>query len=182
MGSQTHPLRPEPWQAWKRQPVMTYAGLTFMQCPPLFTHQYPQVWFDLRGLRDEQADYFRNSQLATIAQRQWTIDELTPRFRTYGPNMWGLSASDMEGGYVAWGGPPVDPRAVVDDKINGSVTPHAAAGSLAFEPRFVSMIWKTSARRTARRDSSNTASWTRSIPPTAGTTPTYWELISVRPS
>jgi len=33
------------------------------------------------------------------------------------------------------GGPPVDPRAVVDDKINGSVTPHAAAGSLAFEPR-----------------------------------------------
>jgi hypothetical protein len=114
---------------------MHYAGLTYLQCPPLFTHQYPQVWFDLRGLRDNFADYFRNSQLATLAQRQWTIDALTTQFSDYGPNMWGLTASDSEEGYVAWGGPPTAPVRKSDNKIDGSVVPAAPAGSLAFEPR-----------------------------------------------
>ena len=129
MGSGTHPLPPASWQVWKRQPVITYAGLTFIQCAPLFTHQYPQCWFDLRGLRDDHADYFQNSQLATLAQRQWTIDELSKRFKTYGPNMWGLTASDSSHGYTAWGGPPKQ------GDIDGSVVPAAPAGSLAFEPR-----------------------------------------------
>jgi hypothetical protein len=129
MGSRTHPLPASSWNAWKREPVLTYAGLTFIQCPPLFTHQYPQCWFDLRGMRDEHADYFRNSRLATIAQRQWTIDELQKRFPTYGPNIWGLTASDSKNGYRAWGGPPAQ------GPIDGSVVPCAPAGSLAFEPR-----------------------------------------------
>jgi hypothetical protein len=103
--------------------------MTFIQCPPLFTHQFPQCWFDLRGLRDEHADYFRNAQLATLAQRQWTIDELSKRFPTYGPNVWGLTASDYAEGYTAWGGPPAQ------GPIDGTVVPCAAAGSLAFEPR-----------------------------------------------
>lgn len=129
MGSKTHPLKPEAWHAWKRTPYLTYAGLTFIPCPPLFTHQYPQCWYDLRNLRDDYADYFRNSQLATIAQRQWTIDELSKKFPTYGPDMWGLTASDFKNGYTAWGGPPAD------GPIDGSVVPAAPGGSLAFEPR-----------------------------------------------
>ena len=129
MGSTTHPLPAQAWRSWRREPVVAYSGLTFAQCPPLFTQQYPQVWFDLRGLRDDYADYFRNSQLATLAQRQWSIDELAKRFPTYGPNMWGLTASDSEHGYTAWGGPPAQ------GDIDGSVVPAAPAGSLAFEPR-----------------------------------------------
>jgi hypothetical protein len=135
IGSRSHPLSPEAWHAWTREPVISYAGVTFMQCPPLFTHQYPQAWFDLRGLRDDYADYFRNSQLATLAQRQWTVDDLSAQFPDYAPNMWGLTASDNEDGYVAWGGPPIERHRKADDKIDGSVTPAAAAGSLAFEPR-----------------------------------------------
>jgi hypothetical protein len=129
MGSKSHPLSPQTWRSWQRQPLITYAGLTFMKCPPLFTHQYPQCWFDLRGLRDDYAEYYRDSQLATLAQRQWCMDDLSKRFSTYGPNMWGLTASDSEQGYTAWGGPPVQ------GEIDGSVVPCAAAGSLAFEPR-----------------------------------------------
>jgi hypothetical protein len=129
MGSRTHPLDASMWRAWKREPVLTYAGLTYMQCPPLFTHQYPQVWLDLRGLRDDHADYFRDSQLATLAQRQWCIDELSKQFPTYGPTIWGLTASDSADGYKAWGGPPAQ------DDPDGSVVPCAAGGSLAFEPR-----------------------------------------------
>lgn len=129
MGSKTHPLPPEVWQKWRRTPTYTYAGLTYMQCPPLFTHQFPQCWFDLRNLRDDYADYFRNAQLATIAQRQWTIDELSRKFPAYGPEIWGLTASDWEKGYTAWGGPPQQ------GDIDGTVVPCAPAGSLAFEPR-----------------------------------------------
>ncbi|HEX4055797.1 MAG TPA: glucoamylase family protein [Tepidisphaeraceae bacterium] len=131
LGSKTHPLTTRSWLAWKREPVETYAGLTYMQCPPLFTQQYPQIWFDLRGVRDDYADYFRNSQLATLAQRQWSIDDLSKRFPAYGPDYWGLTASDSKDGYKAWGGPP----AAHDDAIDGSVVPAATAGSLAFEPR-----------------------------------------------
>jgi hypothetical protein len=133
MGSRTHPLPAKCWQAWKREPVITFAGLTYIQCPPLFTHQYPQCWFDLRGLRDDHADYFRNSQLATIAQRQWCMDVLGKEFKSYGPNVWGITASDSPNGYRSWGGPPVDRDTA--EEIAGAVVPCAAAGSLAFEPR-----------------------------------------------
>ncbi|HWB55202.1 MAG TPA: glucoamylase family protein, partial [Tepidisphaeraceae bacterium] len=129
LGSPTHPLPASSWAAWKRDPVTTYAGLTYMHCAPLFTHQYPECWFDLRDVRDEYADYFRDSQLATIAQRQWTANDLSKEFSDYGPNMWGLTASDSEHGYTAWGGPPKQGR------IDGSVVPAASAGSLGFEPR-----------------------------------------------
>jgi len=129
IGSHSHPLPATIWKAWLREPVTTYAGLTFMQCPPLFTHQYPQSWLDLRGLRDDYADYFRDSQLATLAQRQWFADELSKQFPTYSLNVWGLTASDSENGYTAWGGPPEQ------GDIDGSVVPCAAGGSLAFEPR-----------------------------------------------
>ena len=131
MGSRTHPLPAKAWHAWRREPVITYAGLTFIQCPPLFTHQYPQCWFDLRGQRDDHADYFQNAQLATIAQRQWMMDELARQSETfeYGPNFWGLTASDFKNGYTAWGGPPAQ------GPIDGSVVPAAAAGSLPFQPR-----------------------------------------------
>jgi hypothetical protein len=129
LGSKTHPLPATSWHAWRRAPVIDYAGLSFMQCPPLFTQQYVQGWFDLRDERDDYADYFRNSQLATLAQRQWCIDELSKRFKTYAPDQWGISASDGPHGYQAWGGPPAQ------GDIDGSLVPCAAGGSLVFEPR-----------------------------------------------
>jgi hypothetical protein len=131
LGSKKHPLPASAWHAWRRDSAGTYAGLTYLQCPPLFTHQYPQLWFDLRGLRDDYADYFRNSQLATIAQRQWMAGELSRQFSTYGPDLWGLTASDTAHGYRAWGGPP--PQDL--ESIDGSLVPCAPGGSLAFSPR-----------------------------------------------
>jgi hypothetical protein len=133
LGSRTHPLPAKAWSAWRREPVFTFAGLTYIQCPPLFTHQYPQCWFDLRGLRDDYANYFKNSQLATIAQRQWSIDELAKQFKTYGPDIWGITASDGPNGYKAWGGP--QPDGELDPDIDGVVVPCAAAGSIVFEPK-----------------------------------------------
>jgi len=129
VGSPTRPVTPRAWRAWSRKRI-TYAGYTFMNDGPLFTHQYTQGWADLRGRREDRypfTDYFENSAAATRAHRQFCID-LASEFPAYGPDVWGISASDSERGYVAWGGPPRDPA------IDGTVVPYAAAGSLAFTP------------------------------------------------
>lgn len=129
IGSPTHPITPRAWRAWSRK-RLTYAGYTFMNDGPLFTHQYTQGWADLRGRREDSypfTDYFENSAAATRAHRQFCID-LGREFPAYGPDVWGISASDSERGYVAWGGPPRDPA------IDGTVVPYAAAGSLTFTP------------------------------------------------
>ena len=128
IGSQTHPLPPSSWGAWQRGPLVTYAGYTFMTCPPLFTHQYPEAWFNLRGLCDHYADYFRDSRYATLANQTMCI-HLAKRFPDYGPTAWGISASLSPTGYAAWGGPPATPD------INGTLVPCAAGGSIPFAPR-----------------------------------------------
>jgi hypothetical protein len=125
MGSATHPLPAECWHAWERKPVVTYAGRTFLQKPPLFVHQFPHAWFDVRNLRDDHADYFRNSVDATLAHRQFCID-LRGRFPKFGPDLWGITSSDSAEGYVGWGGPPAA------GDLDGTVVPCAAAGSLPF--------------------------------------------------
>ncbi len=66
---------------------------------PLFVHQYSHAWFDFRGRRDGYADYFRNSQIATAAHRQFCAG-LAGRFPWFGPTMWGITASDSRSGAV----------------------------------------------------------------------------------
>jgi hypothetical protein len=129
IGSPTHPITPRAWRAWSRKRI-TYAGYTYMSDGPLFTQQYTQAWADLRGARESWypfTDYFANSVAATRAHRQFCID-LSKEFPGYGPDVWGISASDSEHGYVAWGGPPRDPA------TDGTVVPNAPAGSLMFTP------------------------------------------------
>src|SRR3954469_2735903 len=95
----------------------------------LFTVQYPQAWFDLRGLADSTGlHYYENAQTATLAQRQWMTD-LSSTYPDWGPNMWGLTPSDSSHGYAVWGGPPAF------GPIDGTVVPTGPGGSLAFTPR-----------------------------------------------
>ena len=133
IGSPTTPLPAASWQAWSR-PKITYAGQTYISgAPSLFTHQYSQAWIDFRGHRERtglQTDWFENSRAATIAHRQFCIDLGKREFPgCYSGDQWGITASDSAKGYVAWGGPPRDNR------IDGSLVPCAAGGSLMFEPK-----------------------------------------------
>jgi hypothetical protein len=128
LGSLSHPLPAETWNAWNRT-VFEYDGLRYIgSFAPLFVHQYSQAWFDFRDKRDRYADYFQNSVIATEVHRRFCL-ELSKQFPDYGPDLWGITASDSKDGYVVWGGPPET------GPIDGSVVPSAAAGSLAFLPQ-----------------------------------------------
>lgn len=124
MASPTHPVDPAAWAAWSR-PTMTYDGIEYIgEGDPLFVHQYSHAYFDFRTKRDEYANYFENSIKATRAHKAFCLDMGAP----YSDNYWGITASDSQTGYQAWGGPPKIGR------LDGSVVPCAAAGSLAFLP------------------------------------------------
>jgi len=135
LGSLSHPLPPEAWNAWKRT-TFEYDGLRYIgSYAPLFVHQYPQAWFDFRGKRDRYADYFQNSAVATEVHRRFCL-ELAKQFPDYSDDLWGITASDSRNGYVVWGGPPeIGP-------IDGTVVPSAAAGSLPFLPQATLRVLK----------------------------------------
>lgn len=66
LGAPKHALPPESWnfrRVWGR-----YKEHTYLINQPLFTHQFPQVWLDLRNQRDGFADYFK-----THARQPWLI-------------------------------------------------------------------------------------------------------------
>ncbi len=128
IGAPSKPLPAATWKAWRRGPVVTYHNLTFINCPPLFTHQYPQAWFDFRGRSDGLTDYWQNSVNATLAQREWCA-ELSTTFARWSHDLWGVTASDSAKGYVDWGGPQGG-----SDRLDGTVVPCAPGGSLPFAP------------------------------------------------
>lgn len=135
MGSSSHPLKPEAWNAWKRL-TFEYDGLRYIgSFAPLFVHQYSQAWFDFRGKRDKYADYYQNSIIATEVHRRFCL-ELGKQFSDYSEDLWGITASDGPNGYVVWGGPPaVGP-------IDGTITPSATGGSLTFAPQATLRVLK----------------------------------------
>jgi hypothetical protein len=128
LGSRTHPLPVETWNAWKRT-TFEYEGMRYIgSYAPLFVHQYSQAWFDFRGKRDRYANYFQNSTVATEVHRRFCL-ELGPQYPHYNDDLWGITSSDSKRGYVVWGGPPeMGP-------IDGTVVPSASAGSLPFLPQ-----------------------------------------------
>jgi hypothetical protein len=127
IASPTHPIPPESWYAWKRSWVH-YRNWTFISGGPLFTHQFAHAWVDFRGIHDRQGmDFFRNSVIATYAHREFCVS-LREQFPNFGPNLWGITASDSPRGYTAWGGSPIE------GPINGTIVPCATAGSLMLAP------------------------------------------------
>lgn len=136
MGSLSHPLPNDAWLAWNRT-IFEYDGLRYIgSFAPLFVHQYSQAWFDFRNKRDRYADYFHNSTIATDVHRRFCL-ELNVQFPDYSNALWGITASDSEKGYVAWGGPPAM------GPIDGTIVPAATGGSLPFLPSATMRVLRT---------------------------------------
>ena len=137
IGSPTHPISADAWDNWKL-PVVEVGGYTYVGGGPLFIHQYSQAWVDLRDrgnpgtslvdLMEPHVNYFANSVAATRAEQEVFATQLSRAFPKYSANIWGVTASDSKKGYTNWG------TNLTDSRIDGTVVPSAAAGSLMFAP------------------------------------------------
>ncbi len=158
LGSPSHPLPDENYAQWcSTYKWKTIYGHEFLYAGPLFIHQFPQMWLDLRGVQDDfmrekGSDYFENSRRATFVQREYA--RRNPRgWDGYSAENWGISASDGPGpalrqhngksrrfaGYAA--------RGVPWGKDDGTLSPWAAIASLPFAPDIVlPLMHQTSAR------------------------------------
>jgi hypothetical protein len=152
LGSPTHPVGKDAYTAWTStydRSWGTFMGQTHLGFPPLFGHQYSQIWLDLRGVRDDYmrdhgSDYFENSRHAVQSQRAYAIAN-PQHWAGYGENVWGLTASDgpIDATFLYQGEPRLfrtySARGVgleytIDD---GTLAPTAAAASLPFAPEIV---------------------------------------------
>ena len=98
---------------------MPYAG-------PLYFSHYSFCGIDPRHLSDQYADYWQQNVRHVQINRAHCIANPL-KFKGYGPNCWGLTASDDPEGYLAH----------APDKDNGTISPTAALASIAYAPQEV---------------------------------------------
>jgi hypothetical protein len=105
----------------------TYRGVTLPLGPegggPLFFAHYSFCGLDPHGLRDSHADYWRQNVAQVAVNRDHCIANPCG-FKGYGPDCWGLTASDDPSGY--------DAHAPNND--NGTISPTAALASMPYAP------------------------------------------------
>jgi hypothetical protein len=147
MGSPNHSVPANAWSEWTTTyEWKSYYGHEHVNFAPLFGHQYSHMFVDFRGIRDEYMrgrgiDYFENARRATLAQREYAIEN-PMQWEAYGENLWGLTACDgptdaeldYKGQtrrfftYAARG------AAATEVRDDGTIAPTAAAASIAFAP------------------------------------------------
>jgi hypothetical protein len=148
LASPTYPIDNEGYKAWVATFKLREAyNIKYLYAGPLFIHQFSHMWIDFRNVLDDfnkdvGFDYFENSKRATHVHREYAIDN-PMGFSCYGPNCWGLTASDGPGpallnvdskeitfyDYIARGA-PFGP----DD---GTISPWGVVASLPFAPEIV---------------------------------------------
>jgi hypothetical protein len=96
---------------------------------PLFFSQYSFLGLDPTNLSDRYANYWEQNKNHTLINRAWCIDN-PQKFRGYGENCWGLTASDNFEGYNA--------HAPGNDL--GVITPTAALS--AFDARIKTLLFR----------------------------------------
>jgi hypothetical protein len=151
LGHPARPVDPSAWGAWTkdfRANWSTFHGQQGLSFPPLFGHQYSNVWVDFRDLRDafsrrHNIDYAENSRRAAHAQRAYAM--LNPKgWRGYDADIWGFTACDGPADMIApYRGQPrrfysYHARGAGGGRVasvdDGTIAPTAAASSIALAP------------------------------------------------
>lgn len=151
MGSPTHPLQRDAWDAWSATDARYWKsmdGETFLTFGPQFAHQYTAIWVDFRGITSgfmaiHHTNYFENGERATFAQQRFAMDN--PHHWTgYNKDIWGLTACDGPGNVVAsYHGHAREfhsyaARGITSaDVDDGTLAPTAMVASLPFAPTIV---------------------------------------------
>jgi hypothetical protein len=92
---------------------------------PLFFSHYSFLGLDPRGLKDSYADYWEQNKNHTLINRAYCIDN-PKKFKGYGADAWGLTASDTYNGYSA--------HSPTED--NGTISPTAALSAFPYTPEY----------------------------------------------
>lgn len=90
---------------------------------PLFFSHYSFLGINPKGLKDNYADYWQQNRNHTLINREHCIRNPN-KFKGYGENCWGLTASDTYDGYNAFS-PTND---------FGTITPTAALSAFPYTP------------------------------------------------
>ena len=92
---------------------------------PLFFSHYSFLGLDPRGLKDRYADYWEQNKAHTLINRAYCIDN-PKKWKGYGENCWGLTASDSWVGYAA--------HSPTEDL--GVISPTAALSAFPYTPQY----------------------------------------------
>ena len=139
LGSPAHSIPANCWDGWTGgYQWKKVCGQEYFFCSALFTHQYAQVWMDLRDVQDKATrgkgiTYFENSKRAVLSHIAYAKKN-PKKMPGYGP-IWGLTDCGCPlhpSGFGGHGVPPNDRDPGSDD---GTVAFSAAGGSIVFTPK-----------------------------------------------
>jgi hypothetical protein len=99
------------------QGAPTYGG-------PLFWSHYSYLGLDPRGLKDRYADYWEHNRNHTLINHDWCVDN-PKKYKGYGPDNWGLTASYSVRFYAAH---------APGEEDRGVISPTAALSSMPYTP------------------------------------------------
>lgn len=94
---------------------------------PLFWAHYSYLGLDPRGLKDKYTDYWQHNKNHTLINRAWCVDN-QKKFKGYGSDSWGLTASYSVKGYAA--------HAPGMQNDLGVISPTAALSSMPYTPEY----------------------------------------------
>jgi len=92
---------------------------------PLFFSHYSFLGLNPKGLKDRYADYWEQNRNHTLINRAYCVDN-PKKYKGFGANCWGLTASDTYNGYAA--------HSPTED--NGTITPTAALSAFPYTPEY----------------------------------------------
>ncbi len=155
LGSPKHAVDSTAWAGWASTYQWgSFEGQTHLGFGPLFGHEYSHVWIDFRGIQDpfmraHGIDYFENSRRATYSQRAYAIAN-PDGWRGYGPQIWGVTASDGPGDvtltiggqprrFYGYAGRGASFTGILDD---GTIAPTGTGGAIPFAPEIaIPALW-----------------------------------------
>lgn len=92
---------------------------------PLFFSHYSFVALNPKGLKDRYADYWTQNKNHSLINRDYCVAN-PKKYKGYGPECWGLTASDNGEGYSAHS----------PENDLGYITPTAAISSIPYTPEY----------------------------------------------
>jgi len=135
-GSNTHPVGDPAYYGFTRHYAKYGEGKPFIHSwfGSIFTYQFSHAWIDFRKYTDrEQVDWFDNSIEASLAHVNFAT-AMEHKYKTLGPNAWGLTACDGPEGYDGRYGAPPSGYDNKQHRVDDTIPPSGAIGSIIFLP------------------------------------------------